>query len=238
MKTISFIFFFSIMNVFYFSISTAGDVTLQMTTNDGSTNVEFQNSASGQVGTIDSTGKLTVSSHVKTGGYVSIPEMSNPGAASSGRVRLYAKDIGGTTYLAYIDDGGTERVIRPMRDYAVGGPELVATNLGTTYKDVNYGVTASALSRVTINFDGYEEARIVFAVDNNEADSITCRIYNVTTGAEITNASSDTSGNAQIVVGSWGNISLAGDDTIQAQCREGTGATSDPDIGIVHLQIR
>jgi hypothetical protein len=216
----------------------AGDVIMKMTSDDGSTNVEFQNASAAQVGSIDSTGELVVSSNVKSGGYVSIPQVTNPGTATSGRVRVYAKDIGGETYLAYIDSTGRERIIRAMRDYVVGDSELVAANMGTTYKDVHYGVTASALSRVVVNFDGYTEARVVFAVDNNEADSIQCRIYNETTAAEITSATSDTTGNAQIVTGTWGAISLTGDNTVSAQCREGTGATADPDIGVVHLQVR
>jgi hypothetical protein len=218
--------------------SFGGDVIMKMTTNDGSTNVEFQNASATQVGSIDSTGELIVSSNVKSGGFVSIPEVANPGAASAGRVRVYVKNVGGETYLAYIDSTGRERIIRATRDYVVGDSELVAANLGTTYKDVHFGVTASALSRVVVNFDGYTEARIVFAVDNNEADTIQCRIYNETTAAEITSAISDASGNAQVVSGTWVPISLAGDDTVSAQCREGTGATSDPDIGVVHLQIR
>ena len=33
-------------------------------------------------------------------------------------------------------------------------------------------------------------------------------------------------------------ISLTGDKTVRAECREGTGATADPDIGTIVLQLR
>jgi hypothetical protein len=238
MKKTHAILFLLNVSLFVSSRVWASDVIMKMTSDDGSTAVEFQNASNTQVGAIDSTGELVVSSNVKAGGYVSVPQVSNPGAASSGRVRMYAKDVGGETYLAYIDSTGRERIVRAMRDYVVGDSDLTGTNMGTTYKDVHYGVSASALSRVMVNFDGYTEVRIIFAVDNNEADSIQCRLYNETTAAEITSAISDTTGNAQLVTGSWTSISLTGDNVVSAQCREGTGATADPDIGVVHLQIR
>jgi hypothetical protein len=237
-KKIFGVFVFSLLGFALNSGLWASDVIMKMTSDDGSTNVEFQNASATQVGSIDSTGKLEISSHVKTGGYLSIPELTSPGSPSVDRVRLFAKDVGGETYLAYIDSTGRERIIRALRDYVVADSELVATNLGVNYKDVHYSVAGSSLSRVVINFDGYTEARIVFAVDNNEADTIQCRIYNETTATEITSATSNGTGAAELVVGSWTAINLEGDDVILALCREGTGATADPDIGPVHLQVR
>jgi hypothetical protein len=211
---------------------------MKMISQDGFTSVEFQNQAAQQVGYIDSSGKLEVSSNVKTGGYISVPQMNSPGAASANRARLFAKAINGETYLVYIDDGGRERVIRSRRDIVLADSELVATNLGTTFKDYHYGVSASLLSRNQINFDGYTEARVVFAVDNNEADTIECRAYNETDASQIATAISDSTGNAQLVTGSWTAINITGDKSVQAQCREGTGATADPDLGILYLQLR
>jgi hypothetical protein len=240
-------FFFRSLFRLYFIVSPifilapcaeASDIIMKMTTTDGSTTVDFKNASDTSVGSVDSAGQLVVSSHVRTGGFLSLPELSAAGSASTDRARLYAKDVGGETFLAYIDSTGRERIIRSFRDIVVADSELVATNMGTTYKDVHYGVTASALSRVVVNFSGFTEARIMFAVDNNEADTIQCRIYNETTAAELTSATSDSSGTAQVVTGSWVSISLTGDNTIRADCREGTGATADPDIGVVHLQIR
>ncbi len=216
----------------------ASDVIMKMTTTDGTSQVDFKNSADAEVASIDSTGRLEVSSHVRTGGYISIPEVSDPGVASAGRARLFAKEVNGSTYLAYIDSAGDTRIIRPRTNITVSDVETAAANMGTTYRDVHWTLSAAALSRTVVDFGGYTEARIVFPVDNNEADTIQCRIYNETDAAEIVSAISDGTANPQLVVGSWTAINLVGDKIIQAQCREGTGATADPDIGAISIQIR
>lgn len=214
------------------------DVSMKMTTTGGASKVDFQDSSSVEVGSIDSSGKLTVSSHVVTGGYISVPELSTPGTAQANRARIFAKNINGVTYLGYVDSSGTERIIKPQLNIPVADAETAATNLGTTYKDVHWALTASALSRTSVDFDGYTEARIIFPLKNNEADTIECRVYNETDGADIVSAISDGTATAQLVIGSWTPISLSGEKVVQAQCREGTGATADPDIGSVRLQLR
>lgn len=224
--------------MFFVWPSFGGDVSMKMTTTRGGSKVDFQDSDSVEVGSIDSSGKLVVSSHVVTGGYISIPELSAPGTALTNRVRLFARNVNGTTYLAYIDSAGTGRILKPQLNIPVADAETAASNLGTTYKDVHWAVTASALSRTVVDFDGYSEARIIFPVDNNEADTIECQIYNETDAVEVLSAISDASGNPQVVVGSWTPISITGEKIIQARCREGTGATADPDIGSVRIQIR
>ena len=159
-------------------------------------------------------------------------------SAIANRARLYAKDVNGTTYLAYVDSAGDERILKPQLNIPVADAETVAANLGTTYRDVHWATPTSGLSRTIIDFAGYTEARIVFPVDNNEADTIQCRIYNETDATEIVAGISDSTGNAQLVVSAWTPISISGEKTVQAQCREGTGATADPDIGSVRIQIR
>jgi hypothetical protein len=214
------------------------DVSMKMTTTGGASKVDFQDSTSAEVGSIDSSGKLTVSSHVVTGGYISIPEISSPGTALSSRARLFAKNISGETYLSYVDSSGTERILKPQLNIPIADAETAATNLGTTYKDVHWALDTSKLSRTSVDFGGYSEARVVFPLKNNEADTIQCRIYNETDAAEVASAISDGTASAQLVIGSWTSVSLTGEKIIQAQCREGTGATADPDIGSVRIQIR
>lgn len=220
------------------SMVRAADIDLKMTTADGSTKVSFQDSGSAEVASVNSVGGIATSSHVVTGGYVDLPEMATPSNPAADRLRVFAKDFGGTTYLAYVDASGNERLIRPEAHITLAGDGMAGTNMGTTFKDVQFNLNASKLSSSVLDFTGYREARVVFAVDNNEADSIECRAYNVTDAAQVVTAVSDTTGNPQVVTGTWTAISLTGDKTVRAECREGTGATADPDIGAVILQLR
>lgn len=216
----------------------AADVDIKLTSTDGSTKMAVQNSAAAEVASIDSVGKLTVSSHVVTSGYVEMPELAATANPSADKARLYAKDVGGTTYLAYKDSAGSERLMKPQAFITLSGFETAGTNIGVVFKDVHFGLDASKLATTIADFTGYTQARFVFQVDNNEGDTIECQAYNVTDAAAIAGAISDNTGNAQTVSSAWTNIALTGDKTIRAECREGVGATADPDIGIVMLQLR
>jgi hypothetical protein len=216
----------------------ASDIDLKMTTATGGTKVSFQDSTATEVASVNSKGTITTSSNVVTGGYVDMPELTTIANPPADVMRLYAKDVGGTTYMAYRDSTGAERLIRPAAFVAFNDAETSGTNMGTTFKDVHYALDASKLASTVVDFTGYREARIVFAVDNSEADTIECRIYNVTDAAQVVTAVSDGSGNPVVVTGTWTSISLTGDKTVRAECREGSGATADPDIGSIVLQLR
>jgi hypothetical protein len=215
----------------------AADIDLKMTTTTGGTKVSFQDSTGAEVASVNSRGTLTVSSNVVSGGYVDAPELGTVANPAANMMRIYAKDIGGITYMAYRDNVGNERLIRPAAFITLSDTETAATNLGA-FKDPHWTLDAAKLSATVVDFTGYTEARVVFSVDNNTTDSIECRAYNFTDGAQIATAVSDTSGNPVVVAGSWTAISLTGDKTVRAECRETSGTTDDPDIGNVTLQLR
>lgn len=216
----------------------AADIEMQMTTTDGGSKVSFRDSTNSEVAAVTSAGRLEVSSNVAAGGYVSIPSMDSPGAALPGRARLFAKDVNGDTLMAYIDENGQQRLLRPSMDVILSEGERAATNIGNTFRDVHWTLDAAQLSRVQLDMEGFAEARLVFTVDHNEADTIECQAYNETDAATLVSAISDASGNPQVVVGTWTPINLSGEKVIWAQCREGAGTAGDPDIGPVRLQLR